>query len=552
VAILAPTSAVFACEKEGRPHAYRFPWLNFSALLQHRASERGDQTAIIFRDVDTGNRTETTYAELDAQTDSLAATLHRSHHINPGDRVALALPNCVEIPLLTLALFRLGATSVPLDLKRDVPDRKRFKVDDAGAKLICALPDAVDEEQAILPDVPVVSTSDLLKGDPGGSIGLEPEWTNDEHLQQAINVVLYTSGTTGNPKGALLTRQSLASNADGIIRWLEFDETDRLSLVLPLHHVNSTVFSLTMLMTGGTLILNSRYSVHAFWPVLIDERATAASIVPTIMHDLLAFDEKPRPDELEHIRKIMIGSAPVPSGAACRFVDTFGVRLVQGYGTTEVSLRVTGVPPGLEGDTYRRLLEANTIGRELSYNNMRIEGDPAEGELGEILVRGPVVSAGYLNQPEATAESFANGWFRTGDIGCWREHDGDRYYYIHGRAKEIIIKGGVNISPIAVENALVEAIDDVEAAYIVGFPSERFGEDVCAAIVLRHHLNESEATRRVNEIQDLAACGKIAALSTYEAPTMIFSVRPEELPKTSTGKVQRSVLRDTLISRLSQ
>ena len=183
---------------------------------------------------------------------------------------------------------------------------------------------------------------------------------------------------------------------------------------------------------------------------------------------------------------------------------------------------------------------------------MRIEGDPAEGELGEILVRGPVVSAGYLNQPEATAESFANGWFRTGDIGCWREHDGDRYYYIHGRAKEIIIKGGVNISPIAVENALVEAIDDVEAAYIVGFPSERFGEDVCAAIVLRHHLNESEATRRVNEIQDLAACGKIAALSTYEAPTMIFSVRPEELPKTSTGKVQRSVLRDTLISRLSQ
>lgn len=552
MSVLAPTSPVFACEKDGRPHSYRFPWPNFTALLGHRASERGDQTALVFRDVDTGTRTETTYAELDALTGSLAAALHRHYDIGPGDRVALALPNCLEIPLITLALFRLGATSVPLDLKRDVPDRKRFKVRDASVKLVCALAEAVDEEQAILPNVPVCSTQDLLNGDSGGPIDLEPAWADDEHLRQATNVVLYTSGTTGNPKGALLTRQSLASNADGIIRWLEFDDTDRLSLVLPLHHVNSTVFSLTMLMTGGTLILNSRYSVHAFWPVIVEERATATSIVPTIMHDLLAFDQKPSPDELQHVRKIMIGSAPVPSGAACRFVDTFGLRLVQGYGTTEVSLRVTGVPPSLENGTYRRLLEANTIGRELTYNNLRIEGDPAEGELGEILVRGPVVSAGYLNQPEATAESFGEGWFRTGDVGYWREHDGDRYYYIHGRAKEIIIKGGVNISPIAVENALVEAFDDIEAAYVVGLPSERFGEDVCAAIVLRQHLPESKAAGRANEIRDGAARGEIEALGPYEAPTTVIPISAEELPKTSTGKVQRSVLRDTLISRLSQ
>ncbi len=546
---LSPTSPVFQCEKDGRRHAYRFPWRNFTDLLQHRASERQDQPAVIFRDVDSGARTETTYAELDALTGRLASTLHHNHGIYPGDRVALALSNTLEIPLLTLALFRLGATSVPLDLKRDVPDRKRYKVSDAGVKLVCALPEAVEEEQEVLPDVPVVATTDLLATASGSPADLEADWAEDAASQQATNVVLYTSGTTGNPKGALLTRQSLASNAHGIIRWLEFDETDRLSLVLPLHHVNSTVFSLTMMMTGGTLILNSRYSTHAFWPVLVEERATASSIVPTIMHDLLSLEPKPPVDELGHVRKIMIGSAPVPSGAACRFVDTFGVRLVQGYGTTEVSLRVTGVPPGLEDRTYRHLLEANSIGRELACNNLRIDGDPAEGELGEILVRGPVVSGGYLNQPDATDEAFGGGWFRTGDIGCWKNHDGERYYFIHGRAKEIIIKGGVNISPIAVENALVEAVDDVEAAYVVGLPSERFGEDVCAAIVLKADVADVE--RRSREIRDLAADGGIDALSSYEAPAEIVPIQPEALPKTSTGKVQRSVLRDTLANRVT-
>ncbi len=542
--VLAPTSPVFACEKDGRPQPYRFPWRSFTALLQDRAAERGDQVAIVFRDVDSGSRTETTYAELESLTGQIATTLHRAYDVGPGDRVALALPNCLEIPLLTLALFRLGATSVPLDLKRDVPDRKRFKVGDSTARLVCAQTDVVEEEQAILPDTQVVSSDELLGPPKGESVELEPDWADDPKEQQAPNVVLYTSGTTGNPKGALLTRQSLTSNADGIIRWLEFDETDRLSLVLPLHHVNSTVFSLTTLMTGGTLILNSRYSVHAFWPGLIEERATASSIVPTIMHDLLALDPKPSPDELRHLRKIMIGSAPVPSGAACRFVDTFGVRLVQGYGTTEVSLRVTGVPPGLDQDSYRHLLESNSIGRELTYSNVRIDGDPGEGELGEILVRGPVVSAGYLNQPDATADAFSNGWFRTGDIGCWKEHDGERYYYIHGRAKEIIIKGGVNISPIAVENALVEGLDDLEGAYVIGIPSERFGEKVCAVLVLAAGVTDAEAVARADEIRDLASRGKIRGLSPYEAPTEVVTVNADDLPKTSTGKVQRSVLRD--------
>lgn len=544
----APEPDIRGCLKAGAPHAYRFAWPRFADLLAARAAERPDQEALIFRDVDAGSRSAVSYAELDATTRAIASTLHRRFGISPGDRVSLALPNCAEIPLVTLALFRLGATSVPLDLKRDTQDRKRFKVEDSNTRLVVTRPELAEDEASVLPGVRVISTEDLEAGTEAEAADLEPAWSGDPGLERHTNVVLYTSGTTGTPKGACLTRQSLTSNADGIVRWLGFDDTDRLSLVLPLHHVNSTVFSLTMLLVGGTLILNSRYSLHAFWPVMAEERATATSIVPTIMHDLNAFDEGPSPGDLPHVRKVMIGSAPVPAGAACRFVDRFGIPLVQGYGTTEVSLRVTGVPPGLPEDTYRRLLEENSIGRELAHCNVAIDGDPPEGELGEILVRGPVIAAGYLNQPEATREAFTDGWFRTGDIGCWREIDGDRYYFIHGRAKEIIIKGGVNVSPIAVENAIVEASPDVAAAYVVGLPSERWGEEICAAVVFDETVPAADRIRRAERLQAKAQAGEIPGLSTFEAPATVIPIDADDLPKTSTGKVQRSALRERLVA----
>ena len=538
--------SIFTCTKNDRPHTYRFPWRNFTHLLKHRSEMHGDRPAIVFRDLDRDARSEITYAELERQTAALAARLNSVHGIGPGDRVALALPNCPEISLLTLALFRLGAASVPLDLKRDVPERKRYKLRDAGAKLLCVLPENLNAEAEIVPDIPVVSILDLMEGDTEGAADLEPEWRGHPKEEQAANIILYTSGTTGHPKGVLLTRQSIASNADGIIQWLGFDAGERLSLVLPLHHVNSTIFSFTMWMTGGALILNSRYSVSNFWKVIAQERATATSIVPTIMQDLLAsadsFDSGKY--DLSSLKKIMIGSAPVPANAACRFYERFGVRLIQGYGATEVSLRVTGVPPDLPEDEYRQVLTQNAAGVELAHNNMKVDGDPPEGELGELLTRGPVVARGYLNQPEATDDVFRNGWFYTGDIGYWRKLGGRTYYFIHGRKKEILIKGGVNISPIAVENALQEALPEASAVYVIGIEHPRWGEDVCAAIIFKEGLSpEVQATAAVRIVK-AGQAGRIPGLSAYESPCRVVPVRPDLLPMTSTGKVQRSVLRD--------
>ena len=540
-------SDILTCLKQGVPHTYRFPWQSFTDLLRTRASERGQQDAIIFRDVDSDHREVVTYADLDARTAQMAVSLHHDYDIQPGDCVSLALPNCIEIPLITLALFRLGATSVPLDLKRDPPDRKRFKVMDSASRLVCTQTDLVEEERYILPEHRIISTEELQGNGNPASADLEPEWSGVPDREIHTNVVLYTSGTTGTPKGTRLTRQSLTSNADGINKWLGFDDSDRLSLVLPLHHVNSTVFSLTMLMVGGTLILNSRYSLNRFWQILEEEKVTATSIVPTIMHDLNGTTHGPTNGALPHLKKIMIGSAPVPAGAACRFVERFGVPLIQGYGTTEVSLRVTGVPTDLPTETYRHLLKKNSIGRELANCNVHIDGDPTEGELGEILVRGPVIADGYLNQEEATLGSFTNDWFRTGDIGCWREIDGERYYFIHGRAKEIIIKGGVNISPIAVENAIVESTPEIAAAYVVGLPSERWGEEIWAAVVIADEVSDDIKDQLVSEISLRGSAGEIPGLSSFEAPSRVTPVDPNALPKTSTGKVQRSRLREVLL-----
>ena len=536
---------IFRCTKNENAHCYRFPWKNFVHLLKDHSNRRRDHPAIVFRNLDRDVREVTTYKELEEKTSRIAGTLHYKLGVGPGDTVALSLPNCPEVSLVTLALFRLGATSVPLDPKRDVPEKKRYKLTDSGAKLLCVLPEDVNTESEIVKDTQIVDTEELLSGEFGASPDLEPEWCGDFDLEQAPCIVLYTSGTTGHPKGALLTRQSITSNADGIARWLGFDASERLNLVLPFHHVNSTVFSFTIFMLGATVVLNSRYSAGKFWSIVSEERATAGSIVPTIMKDLVSRWEEfrtLRPD-ISSLRKVMIGSAPVPAGAACKFYELYGIRLVQGYGTTEVSLRVTGVPHDLPEEDYLNALSENAAGVELANCNVKIEGDPLQGELGEILVRGPVVSAGYLNLPEETDEVFDKGWFRTGDIGFWRALGDRKFFFVHGRRKEILIKGGVNISPIAVENALTEAIPELAAAYVVGLDDARWGEDICAAVVFKNGLSAADQTTAAEDLVSSGRTGNIPGLSAYESPAKVIPFRVDQLPMTSTGKVQRSKLR---------
>ncbi|MDP2665273.1 MAG: fatty acid--CoA ligase family protein, partial [bacterium] len=230
------------------------------------------------------------------------------------------------------------------------------------------------------------------------------------------------------------------------------------------------------------------------------------------------------------------------ASADAEFIRAYSSPLYQGYGQTETALRVTGVPMGLPADVYEELVAENSIGTPMQWAEIEIMDANGhilgEGEEGELVVKGPAVMQGYIGGENA----FRDGYFLTGDIGYWKKIEGQRFFFLIGRSKEIVIKGGINISPIAVENALKKVSADIEQAYVVGVEEERYGEEVGAAIVWKNGIESESAMRR---LKLLLLTGN-EFLSAYETPSHLVTMRADELPMTSTGKVQRSILKKIL------
>ena len=296
-------------------------------------------------------------------------------------------------------------------------------------------------------------------------------------------LVLFTSGTTGHPKGAKLSLLNLIINADGIREWLHITADDIFLVNLPLHHINSTTFCLSTLLAGGTIAVPPNYSNSHFWQQMARTKATITSIVQSILFDQLGREKEYAAVKAEvKLQRIQIGSAPVIAQTVQEFMRKFGIALYQGYGHTETALRVTGVPMGLPQELYAQLIEENSIGTAMPWADVQIFGDEGtplgEGEEGELVVKGPAIMEGYVGGGSA----FKNGYFQTGDVGLFRMIEGKRFFYLKGRKKEIIIKGGVNISPIAVENALKNISADAAQVHAVAVRDERYGEEIGAVI----------------------------------------------------------------------
>lgn len=492
-------------------------------LLASHAEAFTDKAAIVAVNVDTDEADAISYGQLTPLVRRAAAWLS-SLGIKRGDRFAILMHNAPEVIILELAGAIIGATTVPLDFKRDTLDRKLFKLKDTNAK---ALFIKYEKEPPTdpLPDLIVQSwtkLTDFVKLLPSTPIEKMTPTLEDYY------VILYTSGTTALPKGVMLSTRSCLLNAMGIIDWQKFTQDDVFNIVLPLHHINSTEFCLAMLLVGGTIVLNSRYSAGKFWHIVSRYKATNTSVVPTILHDLLTRSDefKKANVNISSLKRICIGSAPVLPEETMRFYDTFGVRITQGYGQTETALRVAGVPVEVDEATYRQLVKTNTIGTELANNHLAIMDDnnqeKKEGEEGEICIAGPILADGYLNNPEDSAKSFKDGWFHSGDLGYWKMIDNKKFFFIIGRIKEIIIKGGVNLSPSAIEDALLKAFPQIDEVSVVGYPDTRMGEEIAAVVVSEKRFTLPN---------------EIPGLSTYEMPKKVFFV--DTLPKTSTGKIQR-------------
>lgn len=502
------------------------PIKSVEELLTSHAGKFSEKAAIIAVNVDTGEKDVISYRQLNVLVHRASAWLS-SMGIKRGDRLAILMHNAPEVIILELAGAIIGATTVPLDFKRDTLPRKLFKLKDTHAKALFIKYEGEPPTDA-LPDLVIRSWTKFTD-----FVKLLPSSTPIEKTTQSLDdyyVILYTSGTTALPKGVLLSTRACLLNAMGIIDWQKFAQDDVFNIVLPLHHINSTEFCLAMLLVGGTIVLNSRYSASKFWHIIHTYNVTNTSIVPTILHDLLTNQNESV--KTPTLKRICIGSAPVLPEETMRFYDTFGIRVTQGYGQTETALRVAGVPVEIDDATYRQFVQTNTIGTELANNHLTImdnqNNEISEEKEGEICIRGPILAQGYLNNPEETKESFVNGWFHSGDLGYWRIIDNKKFFFIIGRIKEIIIKGGVNLSPSAVEDALLKAFPQIDEVSVVGYPDERMGEEIAAAVVLkRSHLSRKGETFK----------GVIPNLSPYEVPKKFFAF--DSLPKTSTGKIQR-------------
>ena len=362
-----------------------------------------------------------------------------------------------------------------------------------------------------------------------------PEWPSAASAESPLpNVepdcdamLMYTSGTTGKPKGVLLTHENMLNGGRNVAGAHALGTDDCGLCVLPLCHINAqTVSLLGTLLSGGTLVLPHRFSVKRFWGWVVDHECTWFSVVPTVIAYLLHDGDTPDARAGGALEKVRFGrsaSAPLPPALHEKFESRFGIPIIETMGITEAAAQILAnpMPPAVR-----------KIGSPgLPYGNDVIianaDGELGPDEEGEILVRGPNVMRGYLRDPEATAAAITDGWLHTGDLG---RKDGEGFVFVTGRLKELIIKGGENISPREIDDALFSHPAVVEAGTI-GIPHDRLGEEVVACVVIRDDIP-------CDEQELIEHCA--ARTGVFKAPRAVYFMN--ELPKGPTGKILRHEL----------
>jgi long-chain acyl-CoA synthetase len=342
---------------------------------------------------------------------------------------------------------------------------------------------------------------------------------------------MYTSGTTGKPKGVMLTQGNLAANAHAISAEHRLTPRDRVTAVLPLYHINA--FAVTMLAPlahGGSLAMPPKFSASRFWDLAIRHRCTWLNMVPTMVSYLLE-GEVPSREAVAHVRFCRTASAPLPPDHLRAFEEKFGIGVIETMGLTET------VAPAFSNPYERDRRRIGSVGRPSGCEARIVDEGGAElpdGTAGEIAIRGPQVTPGYYKNPAASAAAFfPDGWFRSGDVGI---RDGDGYFFVTGRIKELIIKGGENIAPREIDEVLLRHPAVLDAA-AVGMPDRHYGQEILACVIRRAGAACSEEELR-------AFC--VEHLGPFKAPKEIRFV--EELPRGPSGKVQRLKLLDASTS----
>jgi acyl-CoA synthetase (AMP-forming)/AMP-acid ligase II len=501
-------------EREGKPD-------NIRALLERRAEATPDKN-FLFSEAD-GRRY--TYAEFDAAVNR-AARMLSTHGIRKGDAVSLLMPNGVEYIIAYFACFKLGALAGPVNslLKAE---ELTYVIANSEARALLVSSEFQPRVESLRNDLPdlqhVIVFDDEAQATTRFTEGALPDASIGE---QDEAIIIYTSGTTGKPKGCLLTHGNVVANARQITEWLDFTGRDCLLTMMPLFHMNAvSVTTMAPLYAGASTVISPKFSASRFWQIISDYEVTSFGSVATMLSMLLSNypDGVPANLKTEQLRFAMCGSAPVPAEVMKKFEETFNCLVIEGYGLSESTCRSSFNPP----DERRRPGSCGmAIGNEMKVFD-ETDREVADGELGEIVLRGENILKGYYKNPEATAQAFRGGWFHTGDIGY---RDADGFFYIVDRKSDMIIRGGENIYPREIDEALYKH-PAVAAAASIGVPDPLYGEEVAAFIVLKEG-------GQVTEEEIIAFCRE--HLADYKCPKSVRFVT--DIPKGPTGKLLKREL----------
>jgi long-chain acyl-CoA synthetase len=495
--------------------------MNIARNLERTRMFFPDKTALIFEGQ------SYTYRQIDEDVNRLTNGL-LSLGIEKGDRVALFLPNIPAFVLGYFATQKLGAIAVSVNvmLKKD---EVKYILGDAGAKVLFT----TEEQRAEVPndDLPDLKHIVIAEGEASG---------NDMHINDLMSrgnssfkaveidrhdpaAILYTSGTTGFPKGATLTQSNINSNAYSTVHHVGIRSDDRLHLFLPLFHCFGQNFILNSgICAGAAFVMHRRFEPEPVAEAIRRDKVTMFIAVPTIFTYFLNMNLSPK--DLSGLRYCFTAAANMPLEIARRWKETFDMSIYEGYGLTECSPFAS-----YNHDFQHRL---GSIGMPLENVEMKIVNDDGKemppGEWGEIFIKGPNVMKGYWNKPEATAEAIHDGWLRSGDIGTTDE---EGYFYIVDRVKDMINAAGFNVYPAEVEQVLYKHPAVKEAA-VYGSSDPVRGETVHAAVVLKEGVNVTA--------EDIVEFCR-THIAAYKAPRKVELV--SQLPKSATGKILKRVLR---------
>ncbi len=472
------------------------------------------------------------YRQLNRRVNRLCRAL-AAQGLRHGDRLAILAYNCLEFIEVIMASAKLGLILVPLNW-RLTPAELGFIMSDSGAETLIFEPDLADQAQGLRKEAKVRKAIVLGSEHAHDALGYEALITAEsdvepEPSQRATldtpHIIMYTAGTTGRPKGAVLSQGASFWNVLNL-ESIDFTSEDRDLLVLPMFHIGGIgLFTLPMLYHGATVVIMRTFDPARCLRLLGEEKITLFFGVPAIFLFLIQHPDFSA-EAFKSLRMVMSGGAPLPVSLVKQYYDA-GIVLQQGFGMSEAAPSIATLGKDVA------LKKAGSIGRPVFHLEVRIVDDgmndmPA-AEVGELIMRGPNVMQGYWNRPEATAEAFTEGWFHSGDLARMDE-DGD--LYIVERKKDMFISGGENVYPAEVENAIFE-LPQISEAAVIGVKDPKWGEVGKAVVALKegHNLTEGQIIEHMR-----------GRLAKYKIPKSVVFV--DRLPRNAAGKVLKTILRE--------